>query len=161
MQVLSPYQALKTIIATPHSRRDLELVEETLVWSITSFSTILQSITTGPESGRNRTISQNNMKEEVEVVAPIVSQLHSLIDTPSVKIRRQPTNLMTQTLTYPSPVFDQASSSRERTKSPYSTCQRHHHLANDVWEIKPKENKNETCRVPTLLAADETARQGR
>ena len=127
-----PYQALKTTIATPHSRQDLELVEETLVWSITSCSTILQSITTGPESGRNRTISQNNMEEEVEVVAPIASQLHSLMDTPTVKIRRQPTNLMTQTLTYPSPVLDQTSSCRERTERPYSTCQRRHHLANDV-----------------------------
>jgi hypothetical protein len=101
----------------------------------------LQFVTTKTEGWRNRILSKNKSKEEIEVATTKDSQLHLLIDTP---IARFGENLRSSRTNFHWPFVGAGSGVIEggwgRT---YLIPQRHgrHHLTNVAREPNLKENK--------------------
>jgi len=95
-------KALKTAKNTRCLQLDLAIAEKNIGWGNTPSNTGLQSFTIKTENWRNRILSQNWSKEEVEVATTKNNQLHLLIDTPNIKIWREPSDVAELTHIWPS-----------------------------------------------------------
>lgn len=95
--MLSPYQVWKSAIVTRYLKRDLEIVEGTLVGVSPRATQTYNSSAPVQGVGESRTCRRTKLKEDVEVATLRSKQMLPLIDTRSSKIPKEPTDLTTPT----------------------------------------------------------------